>query len=160
MRYQYNDGGREAAGFKGSTRDCVVRAIAIATGRGYSTVYDELHKASKSYAAKRRDKVAKAIAKGGASPRDGVFKEVYKPYLEGLGWEWKPLMKIGSGCKVNMGRFYSWYLDQEDVPHEKVMILRLSKHLTAVVNGVIQDTHDPSRQGKRCVYGYYCKPQV
>jgi hypothetical protein len=33
MKFNYNDGGREAAGFKGFTGDCVCRAIAIATER-------------------------------------------------------------------------------------------------------------------------------
>jgi hypothetical protein len=30
--WQFDDGGRGAAGFKGKTGDCVCRAIAIATG--------------------------------------------------------------------------------------------------------------------------------
>ena len=34
-RWQYNDGGRSAAGFSGKTGDCVCRAIAIATGKPY-----------------------------------------------------------------------------------------------------------------------------
>ncbi len=38
-----DDGGRAAAGFKGATRDCVTRAIAIATERHYQQVYDELN---------------------------------------------------------------------------------------------------------------------
>ena len=33
--------------------------------------------------------------------------------------------------------------------------IRLSKHITAVVNGVIHDTYDPSRGGSRCVYGVW-----
>ena len=32
MRHAYNDGGREAAGYKGDAGDCVARAIAIAFG--------------------------------------------------------------------------------------------------------------------------------
>lgn len=35
MQFQYNDGGRAEAGFKGTTGDCVCRAIAIATERPY-----------------------------------------------------------------------------------------------------------------------------
>jgi hypothetical protein len=27
----------------------------------------------------------------------------------------------------------------------------------AVIDGVIHDTYDPSRDGKRCVYGYFTK---
>jgi hypothetical protein len=42
MRYIHNDGGRAAAGFKGSTGDCVCRAIAIASGRPYAEVHKRL----------------------------------------------------------------------------------------------------------------------
>ena len=37
--YRYDDGGREAAGYRGKTGDCVVRAIAICTGEDYRAVY-------------------------------------------------------------------------------------------------------------------------
>ena len=40
MKWVYNDGGREEAGFKGTTRDCVTRAIAIATEKPYKEIYD------------------------------------------------------------------------------------------------------------------------
>lgn len=32
-----------------------------------------------------------------------------------------------------------------------------SKHLAAVVDGVLHDTYDCTREGTRCVYGYYVK---
>lgn len=41
MKYQRNDGGRKAAGYKGITGDCVCRAIAIGTGQPYQTVYED-----------------------------------------------------------------------------------------------------------------------
>lgn len=72
--FVYDDGGRADAGYRGDTRDCVTRAIAIATGRPY---------------------------------RDGRI------------------------------------------------IVRLSRHISAVIDGVIHDTYDPSRDGTRCVYGYW-----
>jgi len=34
-------------------------------------------------------------------------------------------------------------------------VVACSKHYTAVIDGVIHDTHDPSRDGTRAVYGYY-----
>src|ERR1700730_2873392 len=40
------------------------------------------------------------------------------------------------------------------------LVVSVSKHLTAVIDGVIHDTHDPSRHGKRCVYGYWQPPDV
>ena len=37
--YQYDDGGREAAGYRGRTGDCVVRAIAVCARQDYRAVY-------------------------------------------------------------------------------------------------------------------------
>lgn len=37
-------------------------------------------------------------------------------------------------------------------------VVRLSKHFTAVIDGVVHDTHDPSRDGTRCVYGIWREP--
>lgn len=38
------------------------------------------------------------------------------------------------------------------------LVVRLSKHLCAVVDGVVRDTFDPTRGGDRCVYGYWRAP--
>jgi len=35
------------------------------------------------------------------------------------------------------------------------LVVSLSRHYTAVLDGVIHDTHDPQRNGTRCVYGYW-----
>ena len=35
------------------------------------------------------------------------------------------------------------------------MVVAVSKHYTAVIDGTIHDIYDPSRGGSRCVYGYY-----
>ena len=42
MKYQFNDGGRKAAGFKGTAGDCGARAMAIALSLDYKAVYKEL----------------------------------------------------------------------------------------------------------------------
>lgn len=140
MKFKFDDGGREAAGFKGTTGDCVTRAIAIATGKPYREVYDEINGLMKS---KRQTKKMR-----GASARAGVPKHIDREYLLSLGWTWTPTMDIGQGCKV--------HLDERELPSGTV-ICQVSKHLTTVIDGVIHDTHDPSRAGSRCVYGYYQK---
>jgi hypothetical protein len=38
-------------------------------------------------------------------------------------------------------------------------VVALSKHYAAVVDGVVHDLYDPSRDGTRCVYGYWTAPQ-
>lgn len=47
MEFVYNDGGRSEAGFKGTTGDCVCRAIAIATQRPYKEIYDLINEFGK-----------------------------------------------------------------------------------------------------------------
>jgi hypothetical protein len=42
MKYIKSDGGRAAAGFDGKARDCVCRGIAIASGRDYRTIWNDL----------------------------------------------------------------------------------------------------------------------
>ncbi len=142
MIHFYNDGGRKAAGFKGDAGDCVTRAIAIATGVPYREVYDALH-------ARAREAARSARTKKHGSPRAGVHRNVYQPYLESLGFVWTPTMQIGQGCKV--------HLRVGELPGG-TLVVAVSRHLVAVVNGVVHDTHDPSRGGQRCVYGYYRVP--
>lgn len=139
MKFQFNDGGREAAGYQGKTSDCVTRAIAIATGKPYQEVYDAINERATSERPNKRGK------KSGA--RTGVFRKTYQKYLEELGFKWTPVMKIGSGCKM--------HLKAGEFPSDGIYIASLSRHLCAVIDGVIHDTHDPTRGGTRCVYGYY-----
>jgi hypothetical protein len=58
-------------------------------------------------------------------------------------------MAIGSGCAV--------HLRAEELPKGRLLV-KVSGHLTAVIDGVLYDTHDCSRRGTRCVYGYFSKP--
>ena len=146
-KWEYNDGGRAEAGFKGNARDCVVRSIAIVSGLPYQKVYDDLKFANIQYAETKRGRVAKSLQKS-STPRNGVYKQVYRPYLESLGFKFVSTMGIGTGCKV--------HLSSEELPKGKI-IARVSKHLCAVIDGVIQDTYDCSRNGTRCVYGYFVK---
>ncbi|MBR0934847.1 hypothetical protein [Bradyrhizobium jicamae] len=150
MSFVYDDGGRAATGFKGSAGDCVTRAIAIATGRPYREVYDALAVGLLDYVAAHRDRTAKRIARGGGrkgtTPRNGVSRKVWGAYLKGLGWHWVPTMKIGSGCRV--------HLRSDELPAGRI-IVSVSRHAVAVIDGVIHDTYDCSRDGTRCVYGYY-----
>lgn len=143
----YDDGGRAAAGFKGSVGDCVVRAIAIASGLPYRQVYDGLYAAGKIVKAEKVARRARGWSeKFDASPRTGVHHDVYRPFLEGLGFEWVATMGIGSGCRV--------HLMPDELPGGP-LVVRLSKHVAAVVDGVLRDTYDCSRGGTRCVYGFW-----
>lgn len=139
LGFQHDDGGRAAAGFKGSAGDCVVRAIAIAGRFDYRHVYTVLHDLSHR------------IERKPTSPRLGVSRRVIDALLvEEMGWLWTPTMSIGSGTTV--------HLRADELPAGR-LVARVTKHTTAVVGGVIHDTYDPSRDGTRAVYGYWTVPE-
>jgi hypothetical protein len=171
MNFIFNDGGREKAGYKGKTGDCVVRAICIAANLPYDQVYKDL--AEINLKTKTRHKHA-----GKETLKFGTFvKSVgFKRYMEKLGWEFIPTMTIGSGCKI--------HLTEGELPMGR-LIVSLSKHYTTVIDGVIHDTFSPEREvhccepdngrelkagewrnsngicriSRRCVYGYWRKKQ-
>lgn len=148
LGFQFDDGGRSASGFQGGAGDCVVRAITIAANLPYAQVYEDLGAANFAYAELRNDRLAKRLHQSGPSPRNGNHRKVFHDYIIGLGFDWVPTMKLGGGCQV--------HLRADELP-AGILIARVSKHLTTVINGTIHDTHNPSRGGKRCVYGYYIK---
>jgi len=144
MKFEFNDGGRQKAGFKGHTGDCVTRAIAIVTGKPYKEVYDTINTMSINERITKRKKKK-------SNSRTGVFRKTYQKYLESLGYEWIPTMQIGQGCKI--------HLRSDELPSGH-LIIRVTKHITTMIDGVINDTYDCSRQGTRCVYGYFRKKVV
>lgn len=155
MKWTYDDGGRTAAGYKGGAGDCVARSIAIATGKPYQEVYDALNALAKNERTGKRKR-------GKSSARSGVYKNTIRRYLESIGWEWVPTMHIGSGCTV--------HLADGELPSGR-LIVSLSRHVTAVIDGVIHDIGDPQRDtlivkggvqriARRCVYGYWRESKV
>ena len=138
--FQYNDGGREAAGFKGTAGDCVVRAVAIAEGADYRETYNSVN------AFISGSRKCKAIRR--SSSRTGVMSTVTRKFLAARGWRWVPTMGIGTGTRV--------HLRADELPPGK-LIVKLSGHLTVVIDGVIHDTYNPDRGGSRCVYGYWIR---
>jgi hypothetical protein len=138
--FVYDDGGRADAGYRGLTRDCVARAIAIASERPYQEIYDGLNEAAKR---------ERPRTKRRSGSRTGVHIPTIRRYLAEQGWTWTPTMAIGSGCTV--------HLRADELPPGR-LIVSVSRHITAVIDGVVHDTHDPSRAGTRCVYGYWAPP--
>ena len=107
----------------------MTRAFAIASGKDYKEVYDLIFKIVKE------------------SPRNGVKLDICKKIAKQLGGVWHPLMGIGTGCKA--------HLRVNEVPMRGKIVCSVSKHLTAIIDGVINDTYDCGRDGDRCVYGYW-----
>ena len=136
MEYRFNDGGRSAAGYRGETRDCAARAIAIACGMDYATAYVLVNGYARKSANRRR-----------SNARTGVQRDVMHSLLGARGWRYVSCMGIGTGCKV--------HLRDGEIPMTGPVICNVSKHYVAVIDGVIYDTHNPARDGTRCVYGYW-----
>lgn len=140
----YSDGGRSKYFKAENVGDCVTRAICNATGKDYKEVYDSLNQIAKSERKGKRKR-------GKSTSRNGVYKGTIQKYIEDtLGWKWVSTMQIGSGCQKHLNA------DEFD---DGTYIIEVSKHITCMKNGTIYDTYDPSRDGTRCVYGYWCKPK-
>jgi hypothetical protein len=161
-----DDGGRSAAGFtnKATAGDCVPRAVAIASGRPYAEVYAAL---AEGNARQRLTKHSARHARtaGARTASHGIWtkRKWFKDYMVSIGFRWVPTMRIGQGCTV--------HLSAEELPAGR-LVLSLSKHYTAMIDGIIRDAYDPRRGSftetkpdgsartvaeSRCVYGYWIK---
>lgn len=116
--FKWDDGGRSTCGFVGLTGDCVTRAISIATGIAYRDVYQTL-----------KDRY-------GSSPRNGVPRSVYAPFLDEL--KWQVNSTAGPSIPVEAFDFQSGIhiVLVQDAYGRK-------SHLCTVVDGVLHDTWDP-----------------
>lgn len=147
MKYIYDDGGREQAGRRGLAGDCVTRAVAIASGLPYSVVYAALASGNAGQRITKRSSKSRAGRRTASSGID-VRRQWFREYMHSLGFKWQPTMGIGTGCRV--------HLRDGELPDGR-LVVAVSRHSTAVIDGVIRDTYDPSRDGNRCVYGYWIK---
>lgn len=143
MRFVFDDGGRSKY-FKGTGGDCVARSIAIVTGKDYLDVYNALADGNASQRKSKNSKSShgKRTALRGISTKRKWFKDLMKSW----GFEWVATMKVGQGCTT--------HLIEDDLPKGRI-IVKVTGHFVAVIDGVIYDTFDPSRDGSRCVYGYW-----
>lgn len=142
MKFAYDDGGRKAAGYKGDAGDCACRSVAIVFGIAYQDAYERINALSAGERTGSRKR-------GVSNARTGVYRPLMQKLMLALGAKWTPCMGIGTGCKIHLR-------DGELPPGRHVV--SCSKHFTAVIDGVIRDTSDPSRDGTRCVYGYWTAP--
>lgn len=144
-RFVYDDGGRKAAGFKGEAQDCVCRAISIAAEIPYRDVYNLINEFA------RHENVGVNKGHKRSNARTGVYKPLIREIMASLGWTWVPTMFVGSGCQVHLKR--------SELPPGR-LVVNVSRHSVAFIDGVIHDTHDCSRGGTRCVYGYFIKKEA
>jgi hypothetical protein len=138
LSYVYDDGGRAAAGFKGKTGDCVTRAVAIATGLPYKDLYDEIIELAKSERP-RKPKVR-------SHPRTGVWPQTTRKLMEAHGFIKVVTKGIGTGCIA--------HLLPDELP-DGIVVANVSRHEVAVIDGVVHDISNPTRDGTRDVSSYW-----
>ena len=140
------------------------RAIAIAASLPYSEVYERL---AEGNATQRRGKYESKHKAGKRTASRGINtkRKWFKDYMASLGFEWTATMGIGTGCRV--------HLVASELPSGR-LVVAISKHYTAMIDGVIHDTYNPQREvhcsetthvdgepvvthsiQRRCVYGYW-----
>ena len=131
--YQYDDGGREAAGYRGRTGDCVVRAIAVCARQDYRAVYLTMaeHMKRNGYAASGnayaiRERNRKAPRRKGQI----AARRVQDRVLELYGFR---KVRLPAGARPTFTEGRRRYGD---------CIVGTTKHVAAVVEGALRDTFD------------------
>jgi hypothetical protein len=137
MRWRFDDGGRAVAGFRGAAAgDCVCRAIAIAAAQPYRVVYDALNALARLERPSRTRRGRSSARTGSTAPQ---WTPTCTPWAAGPGPRpWRLAAAAASTC------------GPAGLPRGR-LVVNLSRHTTAHVDGVIYDLYDPSRAGTRCI---------
>lgn len=142
-KYIESDGGASAVKekLKLQKRDCVVRAIALACDLYYEDVYSQLEaqKAIGYYIRFSKNPTRKIST----DPSRGNFFPDYNRYLSSIGWVYVKFKK-----PTTLGHLKIF---------EGSVILHMSKHLAAAINGTIYDMWDSRQEGRSKVFGYFMK---
>lgn len=141
MQVVFTDGGRSVAGYKGQVGDCVVRSLAIVTGKPYADVYATVQQ----FCDDERPRKGQTRS----NPRKGINPHTMYALMAHYGGQWVAL----SGKRPT-------HLREGEMPDKGRYVARLSRHVCAVIDGVVHDTYDPHRGGNRIVYGYWQFPEL
>lgn len=145
MLFIKSDGGRAAAGYKGSARDCGVRAAALVTGADYRDTYAALFDRQRAFKAASKKK---CVINRSASPRNGVWHMVMHQHMADAGAQWIALAEIGGDVVRVRDVSERW-------PVGRIMI-RLARHYSAIIDGVNYDTWE--QHPEKRVYGAWLMP--
>ena len=142
LEFHYNDGERKDAGFRGMTGDCLFRAIAIATGLPYLDVYSNVSSTMKNHGYRASGNAylqTRALRKPGMLPVRAVQSLVLMDY----GFAKVPLPP---GPRPTYAQAFQQY---------GTCIVSTKGHVTALMDGALQDTFDgrtydyPTVSGKK-----------
>lgn len=119
--FKRNDGGRQEAGYKGSTGDCVVRALAIMSDRGYRECYDACASANRLFS---------QDLKRAKSARDGVNENAWHYVFSYCGFQ---DTGIKASDELTITEAYERFGD---------CVVEIPRHLLAVKGGHVVDAWD------------------
>ena len=131
--YRYDDGGREAAGYRDRTGDCVVRAIAICAREDYRAVYLTMaeHMKRNGYAASGNAYATRERSRKAPRSKGQIAaRRVQDRVLEVYGYR---KVRLPAGARPTFTEAHRRYGD---------CIVGTTKHVAAVVNGALRDTFD------------------
>jgi hypothetical protein len=133
IAFQFDDGGHSGIGLETNPHDgeCWTRAYAIGQQIPYTQAAGILGALGSTVILGRKKHLLRSL-------RDMIGR-----LLEQDGWEWTP-----TRCRV--------HLRNGELPPGRLIVV-IKRHWTVVIDGVLHDTFDCSRQGKSCVYGYWQK---
>lgn len=125
LDYIHHDGGRQAAGYKGSTGDCVVRAATLfqADGNPDGADYKAMYKRMAANNAK--------FNRGIKSARGGVYKGAYTKVFGEEGWV--KVKQAKGATKLTLTEAYETYGN---------IIVTTARHMMAIIDGALMDTWD------------------
>lgn len=126
----HRDGGRRMAGYKGLTGDCVTRALAIATGHPYTSVYKIVDRAGRESGYKNNN------------AHQGVNGYVTDALMDAFGGKFH---KLPHGTYLRPG-----------VLPDGITIVLMEEHVLAVIDGVAYDNHE--NPFKQEIWGYWTFP--
>ena len=131
--YRYDDGGRAAAGYRGKSGDCVVRAIAICASEDYRAVYATMAEQMKrnGYAASgnayaTRERYRKAPRRRGLLKARRVQDRV----LEAYGFQ---KVRLPAEERPTFTEAHHRFGD---------CVVGTTKHVAAIVDGALRDVFD------------------
>lgn len=134
MEFIWDDGGRAASGYVGTTGDCVTRAIAIGTGTSYRDVYKSLGELSSM------------------TPRNGVANSIAQEYLVSLGWSYHRVHQ--SRFDVDQLPSGTLIVNLEDSHRDR------AGHYCCVIGSTIYDTWNPTEEDAFRCAGYWRRPDT
>ena len=149
LGYQKDDGGRQAAGWKGSAGDCGTRALTIGTDMSYNQAREILMDTKHHLYTQARTAKTKARYKS-RSVRNGTPRNAMKLVLEAwMGWQWIPTSGIGEAPMLVI-----------DMPpkYRERCITSQRNHYAAIRDNEVRDTFDSrwsNRGSARQCYGLW-----